>query len=335
MAAPAPQTGILGHMSSGTPDLEMQMEAVSQDPPAEHTPLRFADPLKNFRLHKVYEGIPMGWPFLAYQQNDLHNGSIHRRFGPLRQRCLHYDEATLDYYEREILKLDNADAATDVSILRSLSPAQRRASGEDAGQPSRKDVLINEAKALLDEYDRRLLHDRDIRELPRTSRHEHLQMFRGIEQNNILNEETEVYLYPVDDFITTRTERIHEYLEWLVYGQDSWWGKIIKKPFINKNKPDGSNYVYYRKNRLKILPTGMAVSLALTLLLCPMAILYLANLGRGYSALVVFLFGMLFTLILTQLPRIKLETIFLALCAYMAVLVTFLANLQGSQQQQM
>ena len=60
-----------------------------------------------------------------------------------------------------------------------------------------------------------------------------------------------------------------------------------------------------------------------------MAILYFREPTKGWSAAVVVIFSLVFTIALTMVPHIRLETIFIGLSAYIAILVAFLANFQG------
>jgi len=64
-----------------------------------------------------------------------------------------------------------------------------------------------------------------------------------------------------------------------------------------------------------------------------MLILFLANLSRWQSALVVIVFSIVSATGMGRLRHVKSDTVFIAMSAYMAVLVSFLANLQGGQCQ--
>jgi len=73
------------------------------------------------------------------------------------------------------------------------------------------------------------------------------------------------------------------------------------------------------------------VSLTLTLLLSPMLLLFLADLSKWQSSLVVILFGIVATTGMSVVHHGRSGNVFLAITAYMAILVTFLANLQGGR----
>lgn len=82
-------------------------------------------------------------------------------------------------------------------------------------------------------------------------------------------------------------------------------------------------------DRLKTAFIVVLVSVVLALLAAPVGILYLVEPNRQWSVVVVVFFALLATWIMAVTPGIKLDTIFIAMSAYMAVLVTFLANFQG------
>lgn len=68
------------------------------------------------------------------------------------------------------------------------------------------------------------------------------------------------------------------------------------------------------------------------LMLSPVAILYVAQLTKSQSIGVVVLFATAFTISMSLIHGMKADTIFLGLSAYLAVLSTFLANIQGGCQ---
>ena len=98
------------------------------------------------------EGVKVGWPYLAYIQDYLHNRSIHRRFGPLTQRVLLYQEVQLSRMEAELLELDIQDERTDSNLLRGLSPAQTHDHGSGDHVQNRKDALLEAIMPRLDSY---------------------------------------------------------------------------------------------------------------------------------------------------------------------------------------
>ena len=72
--------------------------------------------------------------------------------------------------------------------------------------------------------------------------------------------------------------------------------------------------------------------LVLALLLAPIEILFLVEPNKWVSAGIVPLFALAGVATMSRMPAIKPEQMFVVMCAYMAVVGTFLANLQGSQR---
>lgn len=66
-------------------------------------------------------------------------------------------------------------------------------------------------------------------------------------------------------------------------------------------------------------------------MIAPVAVLFLAELTNPQSIVVVVLFAVVFTVTIS-FNGIRADNIFLGLSAYLAVLVSFLANLQGGCQ---
>ena len=64
-----------------------------------------------------------------------------------------------------------------------------------------------------------------------------------------------------------------------------------QKPVLSKRNDDESTYTAVSQGLLRIITKLVMVSLTLALLLSPMLLLFLANLSKSQSALVVILFG--------------------------------------------
>ncbi|KXX77311.1 hypothetical protein MMYC01_208540 [Madurella mycetomatis] len=174
-----------------------------------------------------------------------------------------------------------------------------------------------------------LLHDAETRKLQNISDHEFLNLFDTAKGFGILDGDAKDYLMEPYDFITTRTKRRHGPFEKLIFGEmGDWLAELLPKA----KAPDGSPYRDHYDTRLfcALLAAGIAL-LGLFLYFFPVAILYFLEPDKGWSATVVVIFGVLFTVILSQLPQVKIETICIGLASYVAVMVAFLANYEASQ----
>ncbi|KAK3378228.1 hypothetical protein B0H63DRAFT_525471 [Podospora didyma] len=287
-----------------------------------------------------FDGFPPGWPLLARQQNYYHNGSLHRRFGALHERVLMYEEVTLSSLEQQLLELDKKDDgnASDRSKLRSLSPAQMRSGGKDIERVCEKDELIQEIKIRLKNYFESILQGKELRQLPRVSGGEIVNLYYNARDGHGLDREAMRFLRECEDFVTPRTERLHNRLEWLIFGDlegKQWYKRLLLRPFVASKVNSDKTTMAQRipQLRVKLVLTVLVVLISSVILLSPVLILYFSNATKAWSAGVVLLFVLVFTTIMATLPNMKIDTIFIALSAYMAVMVTFLANFQGGQCQ--
>ena len=82
--------------------------------------------------------------------------------------------------------------------------------------------------------------------------------------------------------------------------------------------------------RLEIFFKILLVSFSVLLLLTPVGILYLVDMTKSQSAGVVVCFVFVFSVAISLVPGTKYDKILVGLSAYMAVLVTFLAQVSGS-----
>ncbi|GAB1314275.1 hypothetical protein MFIFM68171_04485 [Madurella fahalii] len=284
----------------------------------------------DFIYREDFEKFPFGWPRFARTQNCYHNGSIHRRFGGLTQRILHHLEVAIAKRETRLLQLDKEDEANNSPRLFSLTPAQ--ACGEADGaqaEACEQDRIIAESISLLAQYNRALLHDVETRKLHDIGDHEFLNLLDTAKEFGILGGAAMDYLIEPHDFITTRTKRLHQSFEALIFGGKS---PLLTKLLSKKDAPNCSPYRVHFDTRwfTALFAAGIAL-LGLFLYFFPVAILYFLEPSKGWSAGVVVIFGVFFTVILSQLPHIKLDTICVGLAAYVAVMVAFLANYEASQ----
>lgn len=81
-----------------------------------------------------------------------------------------------------------------------------------------------------------LLCDAELRKLPSLSERAHWAMYNNYAlANGMLDDEAKLFFKRPNDFITTRTDRIHGLLEWLMYGrQDNF---IVVRPLYTYKSP--------------------------------------------------------------------------------------------------
>ncbi|KAM7204162.1 hypothetical protein V8F33_001797 [Rhypophila sp. PSN 637] len=290
-------------------------------------------PGNELKYYDKYDGVQGGWPEFAHRQHYEHNRSIHRGFGDTHERLILDYEVRIHLLICELDNLDKTDANMYPSIIRGLSYYEGSNINTDDATLERltkRRELMDELHDILPKYDELLFYQERMRSLPRISRPEHEDYVEQVERHNLLDKPARGFLYYPDDCVTTRVERAHRSFEWLLYG-DSWLYSFLRKWFLSRKRADGAEYI--SKNRLRTVSISVIVCLTLGLLFTPMLILLLAPINKWQSALVVGFFGVVSATGMSSLPRIKTAEVFIAMSAYMAVLVTFLANLVSGQCQ--
>ncbi|OTA61229.1 hypothetical protein K449DRAFT_434992 [Hypoxylon sp. EC38] len=334
----------------------------------------------------IKNAAPKGWPSIAATQMYYNNFNLHRRYSYLMQRVLVDQETKLAYLEN---KLDELDKEDDPVRLKSLSfdpdrllttcvraPAQAQSATTQSPSPGPrteeqeehreenplwkdKDLLLEATMPRLKSYIELLQLDKEMQKLPPISRREHRVFYDEIRKYHTLDESAYQFLYSNDDFVTTVTDRVHQYFEALVYGDSPiisvssspsyfWYIRLGVKSKRESSPTNSSLSRKYIKRfigrvhnnhgqdhapaieidkRLIIIPLKVTVAFASgVLLLSPVAILFLGNLTKVGSFGVVVGFMFLFVAVMSWLNT-NWHTILVGLSAYMAVLVTFLSNL--------
>ncbi|KAK3359313.1 hypothetical protein B0T25DRAFT_577462 [Lasiosphaeria hispida] len=313
------------------PDIEQQPSPpdASTEPSQPHPTASF------FVRHDNLDEYPRGWPVLARTQNCYHNGSIHRRFGTLRQRFLYNHEVQIAQREAQIHEMDKEDEAMGEVSLRSLTPEQMGKGEKGTDRQSKKQEFIKETHVLLNLYTETLIQDIKLRERDLVDPSEVYNLYRYITNHDILDEAGRYFLREIDDFITTSPERIHDRLEFLLFRENRGWCTSLVKLFLGTTgSPQGAAFTSnISSDRLKKVLKFLIMALVLLLLLLPVFILLLAQPNKGVSSAVVLIFGLAVVSMMLQVPKIKFDVMFVGLSAYVAVLATFLANSQNNATQ--
>lgn len=175
--------------------------------------------------------------------------------------------------------------------------------------------------------ERILLNDIELRKIDLEDRNKIQDLLVNVRKEESMDETAREYYKEIDDFISTRKAR--NPLESMVYNI-SWENRGLLSWFINQKKPDGSTFdIHIRGDRLQRAFNTLILMPVLLLLLVPIGILYFAEPNKGTSAAVIVVSGFFALVTVAKVSGIKFDAIFVCMSAYMAVLVTFLANLHG------
>ncbi|KAI1802959.1 hypothetical protein F4811DRAFT_572497 [Daldinia bambusicola] len=350
-----------GHeMESIRPETRNDPQFPSTTSPQEEIPGSSSarqDPIaSNFRSDfELKKEAPNGWPQIAATQFYYTNFNIHRRFSYLLQRTLLDQETKLAYLENKLKELDKEDERYNSSRLTSLpfdpetllsnyarsQPASIRpiptasrvgdtqqTTSDEYNKWKDKDLILESLIPRLKEYCKKM------KKLPSISRKEHKAFYKEVKDCNTLDNAAYEFLFSKDDFITTITDRVHQYFEAFIYGDSpviSLMKKILGRTPQNDNQDTPPEIVISNRG-LEVVFKILLVFVSGLLMLSPVAILFLANLPRGLSFGVVVVFSFAFVVVLALLNS-NWETILVGLSAYMAVLATFLSNLEQGKTQ--
>jgi hypothetical protein len=341
----------------------------------------FARPMLLYLI--IVGHLPAGWPQWAHEQVRYDNHSIHRRFGPLSQRVLHYVQLRLALREQRLHQLDRQDAENGSDALFKASPCQSEMNADLEAEGMEKDLLINQIISDLEQHckfclrlarntaevdtvlDRLLQYHKEIViKLPRVTFFEQEQLMAHAKSHGIVDPQALLFL-EADDFLSTDAETIHRIgakaMYWCTKVRD---GIVSRRAYLNRlrslhvystprqgavsafvsgrrgsgewqqESPEvstrGGKVNMVRVDWIQNALSTLAVTLCLILLLAPVIVLYLGKLSRNQSTGVVVAFALLFVVFISIVPGAKTDVTLVGASAYLAVLVTFIANLENN-----
>lgn len=149
-------------------------------------------------------------------------------------------------------------------------------------------------------------------------------LYASLKKSGMLDDEALLFTNVPDDFVTTRPPEEHSlYLRNLFYGKFGW---VLKK-FLPRDEATGTWRAQTRVNNLVV---GMVLTFfGVSMLLGPIAVMFLGELTKVKSFLVVLLAVSLFgaAMVLTKNPETKFREPMMVVSAYVAVLASVLAQM--------
>ncbi|KAI8259113.1 hypothetical protein K4K58_002828 [Colletotrichum sp. SAR11_239] len=280
------------------------------------------------------ERYPEGWPRLAAEQEAFENTAIHRKFGYLLQRCLLDSQCRITVLAKRLLDLDQQLAASRVpkdtiaeiaddanSPIDPVDDEPRReqvpeiqfsSENEEEGRrlPQMISQTIQEIWPLLHNHYQMVYNEKSLRSLHEVQRPEFWNRCLKIEDDGSLNKEEMEYLYHPEDFVSTAADPLWRTITgWMHLLPTSVLLFIFKDTRTKKQKFASSVSML----RMELFYKGVATLIYAIVLLLPIIFLYIFPsmiMMAGHKG--------------TTLP-----VILVGACTYAAVLVAFLANLQG------
>ncbi|KAI2623195.1 hypothetical protein GGR54DRAFT_40707 [Hypoxylon sp. NC1633] len=312
---------------------------------------------------------PLGsWEQAAALQSRTHNLSHHRRFITLWHRLQLHEQSKIADMEEILAQLDKeAGEEPELQIRKAAldkgrlmlsshydSTSRLEEQGDNRGDPivssdsnmkqtddvnegNVKDRLIEMTLDRLKRYAESLLLMHKLQQLPRTSRREWSSLYNTLKAHNVLEGNGWDFLSEPsqDDFLSTKTERVDRRLAPLVYG-DALLSRAFRRMFQStghqdaKDQDQNKRTIYLHTNGIESFIKALVAIAIGIILMVPIGILLLQPMNKAGSLVVVLCFGAAFIVVLTLLNT-ELDAMLLAVFAYAAVLVTFLANIQDSK----
>ncbi|KAN0095720.1 hypothetical protein V8E51_016431 [Hyaloscypha variabilis] len=292
------------------------------------------------RIHagrENHEDFPRGWPKLAAFINSADDLTMYRRFGRAHCRILLHLEAEITILERKLDLLDTHDAESPDFRYRLMSSKWR-----EGWDPAQKN-LLNELKTKLFEYDKLLIRDNKLRALDRPPAYNFLTVFYWVWGTKPLAKgHYDSFNHRADMVYTSdhsrRKDRVDHFIQ---YCCRIWAGsrfmhyirnrKKRNEEILSNNEDENTSKDMFSALRTpRLAKFVFAILIPVTMLLAPVLLLSLVSMQRKLATTVVIVFVLAFAVLMSALAGAKVEVIFLSTCAYCAVLVTFLGNIQDN-----
>ncbi|KAI1138876.1 hypothetical protein F5Y05DRAFT_353544 [Hypoxylon sp. FL0543] len=303
----------------------------------------------------VLNHSPPGWPSLVATKMYYPNNDSYRAFGHSTRVVLASYEQKLDCIANKLDEMNFEDSKAAEKPLK-LLPFDReqflgrclQGTGHLPTPPpegdtskldraTQRDNLIICAGNILKDYSTFLFQLYDSKKFARVSRRAQERQFEFARDFLRLSDEALASMRYVDDFIYANPDYIFQRFEYLLYTKARWVTDLLKHlcclfcgdTLPASSEPDDPRVAYSLRPFELLFKAFLAVG-TLAHLIIPVSLLYL---GTGWSRVVklvivivsstVFAFAFAFFE-----PRIS--HLLVGLCAFFAVLVTFLSNLPGS-----
>ncbi|KAI1391079.1 uncharacterized protein F4822DRAFT_171939 [Hypoxylon trugodes] len=279
----------------------------------------------------------------AALQSCSYNLSHQRQFSTLWHRLLLELQRDITKLEGVWARLNENDSGVPISQLREQglteSNGGNRASNHplfqsSAEQACSRDLLFKKTFDRLKLYTESVLLVHQLQKLPRTSRWEWSSLYQTFKGENLLKDSSWNFLCFQDDFLSTRAERADRTFAGLVYG-DAPLSRLFRWIFKIRNRECKGNeakartMIYLHTGGMESLKNGLVATGSGIILMVPVGILLLQPMDKVTSLVVVVCFGAAFIFVLMLLGK-GLDTMLYSFSAYVAVLASFLANIQSN-----
>ncbi|TVY46033.1 hypothetical protein LSUB1_G000184 [Lachnellula subtilissima] len=262
-----------------------------------------------------------GYPRLAALLDSDENFMIYRRFGYLQARIILYKQDELRQLEKDLDLMDMGDAKTRPIVLQSRE--------EDNFQNERRKDLLCRVEKKFKEYTELLITARDLATFNPPPACDYMSVKNYFDKAAPLSS-VECYIYRKEDLVTLKPGREYSWL-------DSFVEKVLQQMFCRpirelRAKADPKEVRLFSRARIDILVSLIILLVIVALLIGPVYILWqLTTSSQSVKSInliivVLLLFTLLFSGVLSLFTRAKRHEILAAAAAYCAVLVVFIGN---------
>ncbi|RFU33223.1 hypothetical protein B7463_g3148, partial [Scytalidium lignicola] len=284
-------------------------------------------------LKPDYKDYPQGLPRLAAFQNLSSNLAIFRRFGTAHCRLLLHLQVEIMDIINELEKLDISDSDEKGETLYRL----RRVEWYPGWDTTQKDLMEKLAAKLSalkadEKVDDLLLKDRALRGLKTAPLQHYKSLFNWIWGCKPLDEGQYNFMFDPEDFVSSPANAGNMFDEIIETSLNKWPRTRIAKLFLErKNKPHTTadeGVHSFSRSMVTAVAKLLSVSVVVTILVAPIFVLYLKPMDEEAMVVMVLMFVLAFATLMSLCTTANIESVFVGTCAYCAVLVTFLGNVQ-------
>ncbi|KAI9729941.1 MAG: hypothetical protein M1834_006138 [Cirrosporium novae-zelandiae] len=260
---------------------------------------------------------PQGYPRLAAFINSDENFMMCRRFGFLHTRVLLYRQDELRELEDQLICLDQEDFEENPKLLQSRAL-------DDAQEGSFRRGLIQTIDDKLKEYgleDELVTRCREFATLKRTTNRNYNSLRDWMFNEKPLSEEESEFVNCDEDFIALAEPEeggwFDGFIEDMLSKVPCKFTRLLFTSAAQRKKSADPYVHYYAKSRIDVLVRLFICVIAVALLMAPVAVLYIGELGNRdvLKIIVILLFTLIFCVALCVCTKAKRHEVFGATAA--------------------
>ncbi|KAK6834934.1 hypothetical protein PG987_009628 [Apiospora arundinis] len=281
--------------------------------------------------------------FLPFDRRELlspYCGGEHRRQSTAGQQNTPIQQTqptALDHRVPQTTPDQQTQRTTADQQAEPTPPIQQNGTSGNTGHRKERALLMDKITTLYKEYYHFITMHRDFQSMPRASRHQHRVHYKDITKDHLPGRAANQYLWARDDFVNTDRDTVHQWFESILYDSSRWFQKflsVILCCFYTRDTlygPSGEVVGHkVRAQRLEGLQKMVITCTSAVLLLIPVGLLHFhAESGKLLSFVITCASTLVFVVVITHFET-DYGRALVGLCAFVAVLASFLANLSGS-----